>query len=77
MVIGTWSKTSQLITGRRPFARDTTLLDYEVDSEAEWEADEEGEECRSDEEDEEEEDVRGDEEVSVYIYTCRLSLTLF
>lgn len=33
---GTWSKTSRAVNGRRPFGRDMTL-DYDYDSEAEWE----------------------------------------
>ncbi|RKP07563.1 chromatin assembly factor 1 subunit A-domain-containing protein [Thamnocephalis sphaerospora] len=53
---GTWSKHSSIITGRRALARDTLLLDYDVDSEAEWEADKEGEECHSDEEDDDDDD---------------------
>jgi chromatin assembly factor 1 subunit A len=42
--IGTWCKTSRLVTGRNPFGKDTCLLDYEYDSEADWnEEDGEGE----------------------------------
>ncbi|PLW17416.1 hypothetical protein PCANC_00880 [Puccinia coronata f. sp. avenae] len=42
--IGTWCKTSRLVSGRNPFGRDTCLLDYEYDSEADWnEEDAEGE----------------------------------
>ncbi|KAI8878574.1 hypothetical protein K501DRAFT_336654 [Backusella circina FSU 941] len=37
---GTWTKHSDLITGRTPFAKDETWLDYDYDSEAEWELDE-------------------------------------
>jgi len=40
---GTWQKQSQLISGRRPFAKDTNHLDYEVDSDDEWEEVEPGE----------------------------------
>ncbi|TPX32654.1 hypothetical protein SmJEL517_g04284 [Synchytrium microbalum] len=47
---GTWSKKSKSV-GRRPFTK-VDILDYENDSEAEWEQDEDGEECRSDEEEE-------------------------
>ncbi|KNZ61347.1 hypothetical protein VP01_1415g2 [Puccinia sorghi] len=40
----TWCKTSRLVSGRNPFGRDTCLLDYEYDSEADWnEEDGEGE----------------------------------
>merc|ERR1711871_94517 len=38
---GTWSKVSTIITGRRPFHRDEERLNYEQDSEAEWEEEEE------------------------------------
>jgi len=34
---GTVSRRSAIITGRRPLARDTELLNYDYDSEAEWE----------------------------------------
>ena len=33
----TWSKTSSIVKGTNPFAKDTTYLDYDIDSEAEWE----------------------------------------
>jgi hypothetical protein len=36
---GTWTKATHCITGRTPFAKDD-MLDYEYDSEAEWELDE-------------------------------------
>ena len=61
---GTWSKTSSVVTGRNPIAKDTSCLDYEVDSEAEWEEgdDEIGEDCEADGPDEEDniEDEEGD-----------------
>ncbi|KNE66748.1 hypothetical protein AMAG_11245 [Allomyces macrogynus ATCC 38327] len=60
---GTWSKTSALITGRRPLARDTAVLDYEYDSEAEWDdEDVDGEEIRSDEDDEDDEEIGADDD---------------
>lgn len=34
---GTWSKTSKVVTPRTPFGRDGALLNYDHDSEAEWE----------------------------------------
>ena len=42
---GTWSKRSSFVTGRRPLGKDTKYLDYDVDSEEEWEEgdDEDGE----------------------------------
>lgn len=36
---GTWTKKSTAITGRNPFKQDTGILEYEYDSEAEWEED--------------------------------------
>ncbi|KAG0043149.1 hypothetical protein BGZ83_011773 [Gryganskiella cystojenkinii] len=59
---GTWSKRSKKITGRRFLGKDTTMLDYEVDSEAEWEEDEEGEECKTDDEEEDAEEVGTDQD---------------
>ncbi|KAJ1740486.1 hypothetical protein LPJ78_004368 [Coemansia sp. RSA 989] len=54
---GTWSKRARVVGGRRPFAQETAEIDYDVDSDAEWEADdEEGEELRSDDEDDDDED---------------------
>ncbi|CAM9262348.1 unnamed protein product, partial [Chrysoparadoxa australica] len=46
---GTWSKQSRDATGRRPLGRDRNI-DYEADSEAEWEDEEPGEELLSDDE---------------------------
>lgn len=44
MLLGTWSKKSKVIGGRRPFAKDAGQLNYEYDSEDEWqEENEEGE----------------------------------
>uniref|UniRef100_T1JTI9 Chromatin assembly factor 1 subunit p150 C-terminal domain-containing protein n=2 Tax=Tetranychus urticae TaxID=32264 RepID=T1JTI9_TETUR len=40
---GTWRKRSKVICGRKPWARDTQFLDYDVDSEEEWDGEEEGE----------------------------------
>ncbi|KAI9006918.1 hypothetical protein DFJ74DRAFT_689805 [Hyaloraphidium curvatum] len=48
---GVFTKASNVVTGRRPFARESTL-DYEYDSEEEWEEEEEGEDLGSDDEDE-------------------------
>eukprot|EP00842_Homolaphlyctis_polyrhiza_P004725 jgi/Hompol1/5253/HPOL_004279-RA len=58
---GTYIKTSTRISGRRPFGRDDALLDYDVDSEAEWEEDEPGEELKS-EDDEEDDDMTVDDD---------------
>lgn len=35
--VGTWTKRSKLIGPRTPFERDSSTLNYEVDSEEEWE----------------------------------------
>ncbi|BGP13902.1 hypothetical protein JCM10213_002543 [Rhodosporidiobolus nylandii] len=35
--IGTWTKTSRVVGFRTPFARESALLNYDYDSEAEWE----------------------------------------
>jgi hypothetical protein len=61
---GTWSKQSKVVTGRNPFAQDTTSLDYENDSEAEWEEgdDDLGEDIESNCLNDENEDGIDDEE---------------
>eukprot|EP00934_Nitzschia_sp_Nitz4_P005677 Nitzschia sp. Nitz4//scaffold251_size28233//17903//21114//NITZ4_008134-RA/size28233-augustus-gene-0.12-mRNA-1//1//CDS//3329544244//5667//frame0 len=55
---GTWSKTSTIITGRTPFAKDSAYLDYDYDSEAEWEEgdDEIGEDVDDDAKNQEEDE---------------------
>ncbi|XP_054836911.1 chromatin assembly factor 1 subunit A isoform X2 [Eublepharis macularius] len=40
---GTWNKKSSSIKPRNPWLKDTTLLDYEVESDEEWEEEEPGE----------------------------------
>ncbi|MCP9260129.1 Chromatin assembly factor 1 subunit A [Dirofilaria immitis] len=53
---GTWRKRSTVITGRKPFVKDTKVLDYEIDSDEEWEIPE-GDDCdQSTMSDEDEED---------------------
>ena len=62
---GTWSKpASSVVTGRNPFGKDTQFLDYEVDSEAEWEEEDEdqGEDCDDDGVDDEDEVVQNEDE---------------
>ncbi|VDO49498.1 unnamed protein product [Haemonchus placei] len=57
---GTWRTRSTMITGRRPFTTKEENIDYEVDSDAEWEEEpSDAEECKSDEED----DAGGDSDV--------------
>lgn len=53
---GTWKKTSRVVKARRPFAEDKELFDYEVDSDDDWEEEEQGESITgSDDEDKENE----------------------
>ncbi|KAL7566628.1 hypothetical protein ACA910_003463 [Epithemia clementina (nom. ined.)] len=58
---GTWSKKSQWVTGRRPFGKDPQYLDYDYDSEAEWEEgdDELGEDLGDNDDMDVEKDVDG------------------
>uniref|UniRef100_A0A915ANX1 Chromatin assembly factor 1 subunit A n=1 Tax=Parascaris univalens TaxID=6257 RepID=A0A915ANX1_PARUN len=58
---GTFRKRSTIVRGRRPFARDTEMLDYEVDSDEEWEEEPEGEDC-DDENNRSDESEASDEE---------------
>ncbi|KAM6921545.1 chromatin assembly factor 1 subunit A [Xenentodon cancila] len=57
---GTWSKISSHISPRYPLRRDKDLLDYEVDSDEEWEEEEPGESLSHSEGEDEEEG--GDDE---------------
>lgn len=66
---GTWSKRSKYINGRRFLSKDTDLIEYDIDSEAEWEEDEEGEECKSDEDDEDADEMGSELEEEVQ-YDC-------
>jgi len=62
---GTWSKSSSIVTGRRPYGKDAAYLDYENDSEEEWEEgdEEEGEDLQDgDDGVDEEDDMQRDEE---------------
>ena len=69
---GTWSKKSKIVNGRKPFSQDTEHLNYEVDSEAEWEEDEPGEELQSDDEDEDADSQCGDEEMVILLILGRV-----
>jgi hypothetical protein len=62
---GTWTRKSESITGRTPFSKDKGLIDYDYDSESEWQ--EGAMECEDDGEsitcsDEDGEDEEDDEE---------------
>ena len=61
---GTWSKKSDVVNGRNSCrAKDTKYMDYEHDSEAEWEEgdDEEGEDLQDEKDDGEEEEIRNEQ----------------
>ncbi|XP_054287451.1 chromatin assembly factor 1 subunit A-B-like [Macrosteles quadrilineatus] len=53
---GTWRKKSKHIRPRAPLNQDKTILEYEVDSDDEWEEPEEGESLRGSDEEEEQDD---------------------
>ncbi|KAM9330575.1 chromatin assembly factor 1 subunit A [Gastrophryne carolinensis] len=59
---GTWSRSSTVICPRKPWAQDTVLLDYEVDSDDEWEEEEPGESLSHSEGEDEEEEPKEDED---------------
>jgi hypothetical protein len=65
--VGTVSRKSGIICGRRPLAKDTELLNYEYDSEEDWEEEVEGEDLNDT--DEEEED--GANELEYDDFFCR------
>ncbi|XP_029819732.1 chromatin assembly factor 1 subunit A, partial [Manacus vitellinus] len=64
---GTWNKSTTLIRARNPWAKDTKLLDYEVDSDEEWEEEEPGESLSHSEEDDEEEGEDEDEDDGFFV----------
>ncbi|XP_040273678.1 chromatin assembly factor 1 subunit A-B-like [Bufo bufo] len=59
---GTWNRSSTIINPRKPWAQDTKLLDYEVDSDEEWEEEEPGESLSHSEGDDDDDDTKEDEE---------------
>ncbi|KAF6727887.1 Chromatin assembly factor 1 subunit A [Oryzias melastigma] len=59
---GTWSKKSSNISPRCPFKQDKDLLDYEVDSDEEWEEEEPGESLSHSEGEDEEEGGEDDDD---------------
>lgn len=63
---GTWRKKSLTVTARRPFGKDIKVLNYEVDSDEEWEPeDENGESLAGSDEDEPDDDYEIDNEFMV------------
>lgn len=67
---GTWSKPkSRFVSGRHPFGKDESHLNYEIDSEAEWDEEaEDGEDLDSVAKDDEEEDADEDPGVDTRNY---------
>ncbi|KAM8939313.1 chromatin assembly factor 1 subunit A [Pelodytes ibericus] len=59
---GTWNRMSQAICPRKPWAQDTKLLDYEADSDEEWEEEEPGESLSHSEGDDDDEPKEEEEE---------------
>ncbi|MCJ8737746.1 hypothetical protein PDJAM_G00027730 [Pangasius djambal] len=64
---GTWSKKSSHISPRCPFKLDKELLDYEVDSDEEWEEEEPGESLSHSEGDDEDEGDDDDEDDGFFV----------
>jgi len=59
---GTWRKKSSKIKPRKPFAKDEKLIDYEVDSDDEWEDIADGESIADSDKGDEEEDKPAEDE---------------
>ncbi|KAM4054092.1 chromatin assembly factor 1 subunit A isoform 2-T3 [Anomaloglossus baeobatrachus] len=59
---GTWNRSSTIINPRKPWAQDTKLLDYELDSDEEWEEEEPGESLSHSEGDEDDDDNKEDDD---------------
>ncbi|KAI8072406.1 chromatin assembly factor 1 subunit A-domain-containing protein [Gongronella butleri] len=59
---GTWNKQSTTISAKNPFTMDNEMVNYDHDSEAEWEPEGEGEDIRSGDEDDEDIAETGDPE---------------
>ncbi|NXX38821.1 CAF1A factor, partial [Tricholaema leucomelas] len=64
---GTWNRKSSLIHPRSPWAKDSKLLDYEVDSDEEWEEEEPGESLSHSEGDDEEEGEDEDDDDGFFV----------
>ncbi|KAJ6654460.1 hypothetical protein lerEdw1_006881 [Lerista edwardsae] len=59
---GTWNKKSSTLTPRNPWSKDEKLLDYEVESDEEWEEEEPGESLSHSEGDEDEDGGEEDDD---------------
>ncbi|NXX98934.1 CAF1A factor, partial [Centropus bengalensis] len=64
---GTWNKKTTLIHPRNPWSKDNKLLDYEVDSDEEWEEEEPGESLSHSEGDDEEEGEDEDDDDGFFV----------
>uniref|UniRef100_A0A3Q3EMX6 Chromatin assembly factor 1, subunit A (p150) n=1 Tax=Labrus bergylta TaxID=56723 RepID=A0A3Q3EMX6_9LABR len=64
---GTWSKKSSHISPRCPLRQDKVLLDYEVDSDEEWEEEEPGESLSHSEGEDEEEGGEDDDDDGFFV----------
>lgn len=60
---GTWRKTSKVVNPRRPFAEDKQFFDYEVDSDDDWEEEEQGESITGSDDEDKENDSDNEYEV--------------
>lgn len=58
---GTWSKKSEFVKARNPFGEDKKLFDYEVDSDDDWEEEEQGESLTGSDDEDKENDVENDD----------------
>ncbi|KAM9516042.1 chromatin assembly factor 1 subunit A [Guaruba guarouba] len=64
---GTWNKKTTMIHPRNPWSKDSKLLDYEVDSDEEWEEEEPGESLSHSEGDDEEEGEDEDDDDGFFV----------
>ncbi|XP_074783984.1 chromatin assembly factor 1 subunit A [Athene noctua] len=64
---GTWNKKTTIIRPRNPWLKDSKLLDYEVDSDEEWEEEEPGESLSHSEGDDEEEGEDEDDDDGFFV----------
>ncbi|XP_042667085.1 chromatin assembly factor 1 subunit A isoform X1 [Centrocercus urophasianus] len=64
---GTWNKKTNVIRPRNPWSKDSKLLDYEVDSDEEWEEEEPGESLSHSEGDDEEEGEDEDDDDGFFV----------
>ncbi|OXB69694.1 UNVERIFIED_CONTAM: hypothetical protein H355_000001 [Colinus virginianus] len=64
---GTWNKKTTMIRPRNPWSKDSKLLDYEVDSDEEWEEEEPGESLSHSEGDDEEDGEDEDDDDGFFV----------